>query len=490
MVTTRRNLLASASALIAATSGSHLVWAQQVAAPKSAADIPGTPPATVMPKEYIATVARSAYLWGWPLVNQLNRRATFAKAPEPGRLGGVLPVAPTGYVAMLTDYIAADERFVTCPNQDTVYGGGFMALDKQPVVVQVPDFGDRFFTYQLVDHRTDSFYSIGKQYGTKPGFYLLVGPKWNGTPPAGITDVGRSSTDLAAIFPRVFRDDTPQDEAAIQDLLNQIMVYPLTEFDGKMKSKDWSKAPSFPAPANAGKGETKWVIPETFFDQLSEVLQVVPPLPGEEAMYNQFKSLLDAAEKDPKIKATLTQTAVAAENELIRPLFNFHNNGQPVGNGWTSPPNNARWGTDYLSRTATARSNMFDNAPNETKYIYTDFDKSGQRLTGTHRYTVTFAPGQTPPVNGFWSLTVYNKEHLFEPNRLNRFSLGTKSKLMKAASDGSLTLYFQNKSPGADKEPNWVPTPIDEFSLYIRAYWPKDEVLNGSWKPPVVTRAT
>jgi hypothetical protein len=254
MVTTRRNLLASASALIAATSGSHLVWAQQVAAPKSAADIPGTPPATVMPKEYIATVARSAYLWGWPLVNQLNRRATFAKVPEPGRLGGVLPIAPTGYVAMLTDYIAADERFVTCPNQDTVYGGGFMALDKQPVVVQVPDFGDRFFTYQLVDHRTDSFYSIGRQYGTKPGFYLLVGPKWNGTPPAGITDVGRSSTDLAAIFPRVFRDDTPQDEAAIQDLLNQIMVYPLTEFDGKMKSKDWSKAPSFPAPANAGKG--------------------------------------------------------------------------------------------------------------------------------------------------------------------------------------------------------------------------------------------
>ena len=108
----------------------------------------------------------------------------------------------------------------------------------------------------------------------------------------------------------------------------------------------------------------------------------------------------------------------------------------------------------------------------------------------SHPRFVTFAPGQTPPVNGFWSLTVYNKEHLFEPNRLNRFSLGTKSKLMKAASDGSLTLYFQNKSPGADKEPNWVPTPIDEFSLYIRAYWPKDEVLNGSWRPPVVTRAT
>jgi hypothetical protein len=184
----------------------------------------------------------------------------------------------------------------------------------------------------------------------------------------------------------------------------------------------------------------------------------------------------------------LVETAVIAENELIKPLFDFHNNGQPIGNGWTSPPNNARWGTDYLSRTGTARSNMFDNAPNETKYIYTDFDQEGQRLNGSRRYSVTFAPGQTPPVNGFWSLTVYNKEHLFEPNELNRFSLGTKSKSMKPDTDGSLTLYFQNKSPGADKETNWVPTPADEFSLYIRAYWPKDEVLNGSWKPPIVSR--
>jgi hypothetical protein len=476
--------------LLAAATASPFAQAQQVPAPRTAADVPGTPPGTIMTKDYVVMVARTAYLWGWPLVNQLNRRATFAKAPEPGLIGGVLPAAPTGYVGMLTDYIAADERFVTCPNQDTVYGAGFMALDGQPVVVQVPDFGNRFYTYQLVDHRTDSFYSIGKQYGTKPGFYLVVGPNWNGTAPAGITAVGRSSTDLVAIFPRVFQDDTAEDKAAIQGLLRQIMVYPLTEFDGQMKTKDWSKVPSFPAPTGAGKGETKWVIPETFFDQLAEVLQVVPPLPGEEAMYGRFRSLLDAAAKDPQIKATLTRTALAAEDELIRPLFEFHNNGQPVGNGWTSPPNNARWGTDYLSRTATARSNMFDNAPSETKYIYTDFDKDGQRLMGAHRYSVTFAPGQTPPVNGFWSLTVYNKEHLFEPNRLNRFSLGTKNKSMKFDSDGSLTLYFQNDSPGAGKEANWVPTPADEFSLYIRAYWPKAAALEGSWRPPVVMRVT
>jgi hypothetical protein len=189
-----------------------------------------------------------------------------------------------------------------------------------------------------------------------------------------------------------------------------------------------------------------------------------------------------------QIQDTLTQTAIAAEEQLIKPLFDFHNNGRPVGNGWTSPPNGARWGTDYLSRAATARSNMYDNAPEETRYIYTDFDNQGQRLNGANRYTVTFGAGQTPPVHGFSSLTVYNKEHLFEPNELNRFSLGTKSKSMKQNADGSLTLYFQNKSPGPDKEGNWVPTPTDEFSAYIRAYWPKDEILKGAWTPPSVIR--
>jgi hypothetical protein len=417
----------------------------------------------------------------------MNRARAVANLPEPGRLGGIIPASPPGYVSMLTDYIDAGEHFVTCPNQDTVYGAGYQHLDLKPVVVQVPDFGERFFTYQMADARTDSFASIGKQYGTKRGHYLLVGPHWNGNVPKGINAVFRSPTDLAVIFPRVFQDDTPEDKAAVQHVLSQVMVYPLSEYDGKMKTKDWKKTPDFPT-QGGGSGENKWVIPEKFFDELPQVMTEVPPLPGEESLYKMIQSVLEAAANNPATKSTLVQTATVAEDELIKPLFDFRNNGRPVGNGWTSPPNGARWGTDYLSRAATARSNMYDNAPQETRYIYTDFDSTGQRLSGANRYTVTFAKGQIPPVNGFWSLTLYNKEHLFEPNKLNRFSLGTKSKSLKYNADGSLTLYFQNGSPGADKESNWVPAPNDEFSLYIRAYWPKAEILDGSWKPPAVTR--
>jgi hypothetical protein len=447
----------------------------------------GTPPGTIMTKEYVETVGRLAYLWGWPLVNNYNRALAVAKLPEPGRIGGVIPASPPGQVSMLTDYIDAAEHFVTCPNQDTVYGAGFQRLDVTPVVVQVPDFGERFFTYQIADARTDSFGKIGKQYGTKPGFYLIVGPDWKGDAPAGISGVLRSSTNLVAIFPRIFMDDTPEDRKAIQPIINQVMAYPVAEFDGKMKTKDWSKTPSFPAPAG-GKGETQWVVPDKFFDELPIVMKEVAPLPGEQALYGMIDSVLDAAATDPDVKATLQKAGVSAEQELIKPLFEFRNNGRPVGNGWTSPSNGARWGTDYLSRAATARSNMYDNAPEETRYIYTDFDADKQRLNGANRYTVTFAKDAIPPVDGFWSMTLYNGEHLFEPNKLNRFSLGTKSKSMVYNSDGSLTLYFQSTSPGTDKENNWIPAPEGDFSLYIRAYWPKPEILNGTWRAPAIER--
>jgi hypothetical protein len=450
-----------------------------------ATQIAGTPAGTVMTTEYAATLARFAYVWGWPLVNNLNRSIGVKDLPGPGRVGGVIPASPPGHVSMLTDYISAEEHYVTCPNQDTVYGAGFQRTDTIPVVIQVPDFGNRFYTYQIADARTNSFGQIGKQYGTKPGFYALVGPNWKGTIPAGMTGVLHSPTDLVAIFPRVFQDDTLEDKATIQTLLNQIVVYPLSAFDGKMKTMDWKKTPDFPGPPSTG-GETKWVIPEKFFDELPIILKQIPPLPGEEALYATFHSLLDASAKDSKLKQVLTQTAVTTEKEVVGPLFDFHNNGKPVGNGWTSPSNGANWGYDYLSRLATAKSNMYDNAPQETRYIYTDFDSTNQRLNGVHAYTVTFAAGQTPPVDGFWSLTLYNNEHLFAPNALGRYSLGTKSKSMKQNADGSLTIYVQNSSPGADKETNWLPAPKEDFSLYIRAYWPRAEITGGTWMPPLI----
>lgn len=131
---------------------------------------------------------------------------------------------------------------------------------------------------------------------------------------------------------------------------------------------------------------------------------------------------------------------------------------------------------------------MFDNRPTETQYFYTDYDASGTELDGGNNYEVTFPAGQEPPVNGFWSLTLYNDKHLFHANALKRYSLGTKNKTLKPNADGSLTLYVGKRSPGADKESNWLPASDGHFSLYIRAYWGKAGIIDGSWKPPAIRK--
>lgn len=450
-----------------------------------------TQPATNvnMQPGYAKAIAQMAYLWGWPMVNMINRRNRITQAPYPGLVGGILPAAPRGQIGMLHNYIEPSETFVTCPNQDVVYGLGFFDLDAEPVVIQVPNFRDRFWVYALYDQRTDQFGRLGKPYGTKPGFYLLVGPRWKGNKPAGITEIVRSSTRLSNAIPRIFQDDTPEDKKAIQSVINQVVAYPLKDFTGKMKTIGWATVKDIPAPPqDASSGETKWVVPETFFDQFGEVLENVDPLPGEQSMFAQFRLLMTLAAKDPELKKLLVETAIESEDKIIHPFFLWKNNGHDAGNGWNRSTNNAQWGIDYYNRTGTAKSNMFDNRPNETQYFYTDNDGSGAQLEGSGNYEITFAKGQEPPVNGFWSLTLYNDKHLFNANPLKRFSLGTKNKNLKRNADGSLTLYAGAKSPGGDKETNWLPSPDGKFSLYIRAYWGKQGILDGSWKPPVIGR--
>ncbi len=460
----------------------------QVPAPTSAGEVPGPPSGNDMTKAYVEAIGQIAYVWGWPLVSMSNRIAAYAKVAEPSVIGGM----PIGYnaIPMLTDYISPEEKSIACPNQDVVYGTGFCDLGDEPIVLQVPDFKDRFWVYAVYDERTSEFSKIGKPYGTKPGFYLVVGPDWNGETPTGITAVLRSPTRRIFAVPRIFMDSTAEDKKAIQPVLSQIGVYQLSKYDGKVKTTDWTKIPHVTQPghSDSGTAEMKWVDPENFFDQLPTVMKEVPPLPGEEALYGWINSVLDAAAKDPEIQKTLKETAVAAEKSIIDPLILWRHVGRSAGNGWTSQVDNAAWGTDYLNRTASSKSNMWENTPLETKYIFRDLDSAGDTLDGHNSYTITFPKGQTPPVRGFWSLTLYNKEHFFHQNSLKRYSLGTKNKALQLNDDGSLTIYAGSKSPGKEQESNWLPAPEGVFSLYLRAYWPEKSILDGSWMPPNVEK--
>src|SRR5215472_7658079 len=155
--------------------------------PEWAQAMPSGPVAgTRMTAEYVRQIGRMAYFWAWPMVNVQSRLDTFRPLKEAALGGGVLPIGPINEVTMLTDYIEPSERAIACPNQDVVYGQAVLDMASEPVVIQVPDFAGRFFVYQIVDQRTDSFAEIGAMYASQPGFYLLAGPNWNGALPKGI----------------------------------------------------------------------------------------------------------------------------------------------------------------------------------------------------------------------------------------------------------------------------------------------------------------
>jgi hypothetical protein len=443
----------------------------------------GPPPGSRLSPEFVAEIGRFAYVFGWPLMNIYNRYTAIQRVWRPRLVGGIVPVAPINHLAMLHDYIDSRQRYITCPSHDLVYGFGILDLEREPVIVQVPDFGKRFFVYQATDQRTDGFADIGTMYGTRPGFYLLVGPDWTGAAPEGIEAIFRATTNIGTIIPRVFQEDVPADNAALQPLLRQIMAYPLSEFDRTIKTSDWENIGNLPW-VKLGDGEWRWVDPSSFFDVLPKALDAAPPLPGEEALYALIRSALDAASNDRTLRQELRDAATEADESFVAPLLEFRNFGIPLPYNWTTVVNSAQFGTDYYTRTAVARSNIFINRPHETRYFYQDLDRSGARLNGEQRYTVTFA--ELPPVKGFWSLTLYNRHHFFAPNEIERFSLGTKSKDLRIEPDGSLIIYVQRDRPSGDKLANWLPCPNDEFSLFIRAYWPDAPIAEGKWTPPAV----
>lgn len=254
-----------------------------------------------------------------------------------------------------------------------------------------------------------------------------------------------------------------------------------------MKQRDWTKVPDLPAPPSPPSGgESPKVHPKTFFDEPPTVLKDAPPHPGEEVRYAEALALVAAAQSDATLKAAIIDEATKTQEEVIEPLLQFRNFGIPLPNNWTTANNGAAFGTDYFTRNAIARSNIFVNKPNEAKYFYQDLDVSGVRLNGNKRYAVTF-PKDEPPVNGFWSLTLYDKFHFFAPNSIKRFSIGTKNKDLMRNADGSVTIYVQTDQPSkAVERTNWLPATKDDFSLFIRAYWPQDVITNGDWAPPPV----
>lgn len=433
--------------------------------------------------------ARQAYLWAWPMVYVRNCHASLSRLKSRGISGGG-PVAPPNNLCMLTDRVKSGMNMLPCVNPDMIYGFGALDLRATPVILQIPDFGERFWLIQLGDQRTDGFAKIGKMYGTKPGFYLIVGPDWHGVAPPEVAGVLRCPTKIGYVVPRILLEDETLEQVSLQQTAGQLMLYPLSQFSGRVKSCDWSRSrwlPNIAGPAGKSRGR---VLPKTFFEVLPEVLKTVPPLPGEEPLYAYFGELLRRAENDERVRELLSEVAAEAERDLIEPLFEFRRIGQPARHNWTTTDKGAMFGTDYLTRTAIAKSNIFVNQPLESRYFYQDLDSHGKRLTGDNSYRITFAPGELPPTNGHWSLTLYDENHVLYSNDRNRYAVGSLTPHIQTEPDGSITILVQHNPPHGEGQENWLPAPAGKFSLYLRVYWPAEEILSGKWSPPGVECTT
>jgi hypothetical protein len=333
----------------------------------------------------------------------------------------------------------------------------------------------------------------------KAANYLFTGPGWKGQVPAGMKQFPMA-TRYMVILGRTYADGTEQDYKAVNELQAQYKITPLSSWG---KSYTPVAPPVNPNPGFSMTDKPQPVIiamgTEGYFNLLAKLMGGdAPPAAGDGPILASMAKIgivpgkpFEMSKLDPAVQAALKDIPQSA-------LKKIEDNKAALGgiiDGWVVTKGLGTYGPDsYMMRAVVAAFGWPANQQRDAVYPYTETDSTGQKLTGANKYTLTFAKDATPPVNGFWSITMYmiDQGWWFVPNPLNKFTVSLRDN-PKFNADGSLTLYFQNESPGKDKEANWLPAPKGEFIPMLRMYWPKDEspsILNGSWKPPAVQKAS
>ena len=386
-------------------------------------------------------------------------------------------------------YTPADTAIQT-PNSDTPYSMIGMDLRAEPIVLTVPVIEkDRYFSIQLIDAYTFNFdYAGSRTTGNDGGSFLVAGPGWKGETPAGIKKVFRSETDLVIGAYRTQLFD-PDDLDNVKKIQAGYKAEPLSAFLGQ-PAPAAAPAIDFIKPLSA-EDERKSL---EFFNILNFVLQFCPTNPSETELMARFAKIgvgagktFDASTLPPDIKT-------AVEQGMADAWADFEELKKQVDAGKVTSGD--MFGTreylknNYLYRMGAAVLGIYGNSKQEAMYPVYAIDADGQKLDGANRYTVHFAADQMPPVNAFWSLTMYDlPQSLLVANPINRYLLNKPMlpQFVKDA-DGGYAFYVQNKSPGKDKEPNWLPAPKGPFFVAMRLYWPKQEALDGTWKHPPMTK--
>lgn len=452
-------------------------------------------------------IATLAYIWGFPLVT-MKRQFNFMTSPNVPPGFGRGPANTLSSHSCARELLNASFTDIVSPNSDTLYCLTQFDLKKEPVVVVVPPIAaDRYYTFQFLDAYTNVFAYVGtRATGSNGGTYLIAGPDWNGQVPQGMTKIW-SPTNLAMSVNRILVKG-PSDVANVHAIQDKIIVKPLSAFqeNAAMVIADTTQLPSATVRTTGTNASSSKQIPIgpqptliaptgiKIYDEIGKAMIGNPLNPPDTTLVTKIASIGIGPGKTPSTEAndtikTALQTGVIEGQKMID--ARVATLGEVV-NGWLIPSGAGGFGTDYLFRAAMTQFGLGAHILQEAFFPVTFTDSQGKPLSGANNYTIHFAPGQTPPVNAFWSITMYNNKSLFVDNPINRYSIGKHTQGLKNNTDGSLDIYIQHATPGADKESNWLPAPAtsvsNTFNLVLRMYLPSEQALNGTWTPPPVKR--
>lgn len=429
-------------------------------------------------------IAVEAYIYGYPLVTMDLTKRVMTNIAAPGD-----SKAPIGQFYNARTYPDASFKDVTAPNADTLYSVAWLDLSKEPYILHTPNEQGRYFLMPLLSGWTNVIDDPGKRTtGTEAADYLITGPGWKGEVPAGMKEI-KSPTNMVWILGRTYSTGTPEDYDAVHKIQDQYTLTPLSAF-GKPYTPpngvvDHSIDMKTPVRDQVNKMDGA-----TYFNQLAQLMKDNPPAPEDAPIVEKMAKIgiipgqeFDINKLDPAIARAFARAPQAGLQKIIAQ----QKNAGTLANGWLISTHLGQYGTDYPQRAYVTAIGLGANLPQDAIYPVGETDSEGQPLNGANRYVMHFPKGQTPPVKGFWSLTMYNNQFFFVPNPLNRYTLSPRNQLTYN-SDGSLDLYIQNAFPGKEKESNWLPAPKDQFVLMLRLYWPEEAVINGAWKPPAIKR--
>jgi hypothetical protein len=429
-------------------------------------------------------IAKEAYIYGYPLVD--NYRVTYAYFEDRNDPNFK---APWNHLKNINNVFTPADTAVQTPNSDTPYSWAGLDLRAEPIVISMPTIAkDRYYVIQIWDaYNYIIGYAGSRTTGNDAGNVMVVGPGWKGETPEGIKKVYVSDTDFGVLVIRT-QLFNPADIDNVTKIQAQYKMQPLSAFLGTPPPP---AAPVVDFIRPLTKDEQKTSL--EFFNIMNFVLTYSPTVPSEVALRERFASIgiaggktFDPAKLSPEMKTAIEAGRADAWADFAGAVKKMDEGTITSGDVFGS---REFLGDNYLYRWL-GTTGIYGNAKEEAIYPILAVDSKGEKLNGANRYTLHFAAGELPPANAFWSTTMYElPSSLLVANPIDRYLLNSTmlSEFVKDA-DGGLTLYFQNESPGKDKEPNWLPAPKGPFWVILRLYWPKEAALNGDWKAPAVER--